>query len=383
MALIYFTQVSFYEIENRKHIPLDLRDIGFDKRPPYTRWIPYGMPQLGQYKWIMDIVFFLYPSEEDARNGTEYGGTGFLVAVPSKRWPKEYYHIHGVSNWHVVAGDTGAATIRLNRRDDPSKPDVLGFDPSEWTFGGLKTPDIAISLPLELDPSVHKVEAIGLDAFLTQESEANADINAADDVFMIGRFVDYDGVETNVPSFRFGNISIIDAKIKQERGYKGRSIVVDMHSRTGYSGSPVFVYRTPGSVFAPNLDLLTSWHFIRFLGIHWGQFPEEWELKTIDKQAMASASMITDGKYVQGLSGMSCAIPAADIIGLLNHPELEVKREAVELQLSSVMFRKCVRPLPMIAGGPPGFENQIGAPVREELENEMRKQAIAMNLGGI
>jgi hypothetical protein len=93
--------------------------------------------------------------------------------------------------------------------------------------------------------------------------------------------------------------------------------------------------------------------------------------------------MITDGKYVQGLSGMSCAIPAADIIGLLNHPELEVKREAVELQLSSVMFRKCVRPLPMIAGGPPGFENQIGAPVREELENEMRKQAIAMNLGGI
>jgi hypothetical protein len=67
------------------------------------------MPQLGQYKPIMDTVFFLYPTEEDARAGTKYGGTGFLVGVPSKRWPDEYYHIHGVSNWHVIAGKTGAS----------------------------------------------------------------------------------------------------------------------------------------------------------------------------------------------------------------------------------------------------------------------------------
>ncbi len=337
------------------------------------------MPQLGQYKWIMDIVFFLYPSEADAKSGTEYGGTGFLIAVPSKRWPNDYYHIHGVSNWHVISGDTGAATIRLNRRDEPSKPDVLSFDPSEWTFSGLKTPDIAISPPLDLNLGVHKAEAIGLDSFLTPEAETSADINAADDVFMIGRFVDYDGVETNVPSFRFGNISIIDAKIKQERDYTGRSIVVDMHSRTGYSGSPVFVYRTPGSVFAPNLDLLTSWHFIRFLGIHWGQFPEEWELKTKDKGAMASSSMITDGKYVQGLSGMSCVIPAADIVSLLNHPELVAKREAVEIQIAPDMPKKSLRPLPMVAGGPPGYKNPFSTPVREELEQEMRKQAIIMS----
>src|SRR5947209_5313437 len=66
-------------------------------------------------------------------------------------------------------------------------------------------------------------------------------VNAADDIFMVGRFVDYDGVETDVLSVRFGHISIIDAQIRQSTNYRGRSIIVDMHSRTGYSGSPVFV----------------------------------------------------------------------------------------------------------------------------------------------
>jgi hypothetical protein len=355
------------------------------------------MPQLGQYKWIMDIVFFLYPTVAEAKNGREYGGTGFLVAVPSKRWPDEYYHIHGVTNWHVISGTTGASMMRINRKNDPNNVDIFQFDPSEWTFGGFRTPDIAISPPLDLDPDLHKAEAIGLDAFLTPETELKADINAADDVFMIGRFVDYDGVETNVPSFRFGNISIMNAKVKQ-RGYTGRSIVVDMHSRTGYSGSPVFVYRTSGSVFAPVLDLVTSWHFIRFLGIHWGQFLEEWELKTKNKAqrmrwrrrkhtspfrgrpARSASSMITDGSYVEGLSGMTCVNPAADIVSLLNHPELVAKREAIEIQMAPDMPKRGLKPLPMEAGSPPGFDNPFVPHVRHGLEEEIRKQAAIFGL---
>ncbi len=375
-------------------IPLDLRDIRFKQAPvlgygsrgtPYFRWVPYGMPQLGQYKPVMDTVFFLYPTEEDARSGTEYGGTGFLVAVPSKRWPDEYYHVHGVTNWHVIAGKTCASVIRINRRDS-GVPETFPFDPSEWTFKGFGWHDIAISPPLRLDPNVHKAGAVGLDTFLTRESEVATDINAADDVFMIGRFVDYDGVETNVPSFRFGNISIMDAKVKQkETNFSGRSIVVDMHSRTGYSGSPVFVYRTPGSVFAPNVDLMMSWHFIRLVGILWGVFPEIWEIResastrstwerirhfivryiskvrppfllSNQRPPAAQASMITDGKYVKGLSGMSCVIPAANIIELLAHPELVARREEIELQITPQMERRSLHPMPMAGGGPPTFK---------------------------
>src|SRR3712207_8445784 len=51
-------------------------------------------------------------------------------------------------------------------------------------------------------------------------------------VFMIGRFIDYVGAQTNAPAFRSGNINILDAKVKQANDYFGRSIVIDMHSRT-------------------------------------------------------------------------------------------------------------------------------------------------------
>src|SRR5438132_10678016 len=92
-------------------VPRDFQDVPFARRPiwsagsrgtPYIRWVPYGMPQLGRYKWILDMVFFLYRSEEDAIAGTGYGGTGFFVSVPSRRWPDQYHHHHGVTNWHVA-----------------------------------------------------------------------------------------------------------------------------------------------------------------------------------------------------------------------------------------------------------------------------------------
>ena len=88
--------------------------------------------------------------------------------------------------------------------------------------------------------------------FLTDKDIEDAEINAGEDVFMLGRFIDYDGVEANVPSMRFGNLSMMEAHVPQPTpsGFSGASYVVDMHSRTGYSGSPVYIYRTIGSLFA-------------------------------------------------------------------------------------------------------------------------------------
>jgi hypothetical protein len=167
---------------------------------------------------------------------------------------------------------------------------------------------------------------------------------------MVGRFVDYDGVEANVPSFRFGNISIMNAQIKQSTGYMGRSIVVDMHSRTGYSGSPVFVYRTPGSHFSETaeMNLITGGHYLKILGIHWGQFPEQWEIKSAPGKSPAkkSASLITEGNYIEGLSGMTCAAPASAILEILYGPELSRMREEIELQLEPTFHKWDGRPKP-------------------------------------
>ncbi len=307
---------------------------------PYTRWIPYGMPQLGRYKEILDSVFFLYPSEEDADRRTKFGGTGFLVAVPCRRWP-DHDHIHGITNWHVAC-ELGCSTVRINRID--GAPEVFPLDPVEWVFRP-RSHDIAISPPLMLDVRVHKVRTVPVDALLTSEMEVQHDINAGDDVFMAGRFVDYHGSETNVPAYRFGNISIIDAKVKQRNGYFGRSIVIDMHSRSGFSGSPVFVYRTTGSLFLESGQNAHG-HLLKLLGIHWGQFPEKWELKSEagTRSIPEEAALITDGKYVEGLSGMTCVAPASAILDLLDDSALQAMREANERKLEPLMAQRGLEP---------------------------------------
>ncbi len=171
------------------------------------------------------------------------------------------------------------------------------------------------------------------------------DIGPAEDVFTVGRFIDYDGNETNEPSFRFGNISIVNATIKQPTRYLGSSLVIDMHSRTGYSGSPVWVYRTPGTVFAKDNDLAMTWHYIKLLGIQYGQFPEVWEIK--DQKApnprAAQSTLLTDGKYVEGWSGMSCAAPSYAILELLNDQKLQEMRRVIDEEITPDMSSQ-VRP---------------------------------------
>ena len=283
------------------------------------------MPKLGHYSPLLQSVFFLYRTKEDAELGINFQGTGFLVAVPSIQWP-DYCHIHGITNWHVAIDYLPAPCIRINTYQ--GKPEIFDFDPSEW----IHQPDgydVAISPPLKLDSKIHIFSPLDINSFFLTTAEEKADeIGPADDVFMIGRFTDYHGAEVNDPALRFGHISVMDAKIKQLTGYFGRSIMLDMNSRSGFSGSPVFIYRTLGSHFIeqalPGQFLAGGGHYIKLLGMHWGQFNEQWELKKkISESKTDKNSLVVDGKYIIGLSGMTCTIPASCIAEVLNLPETQ------------------------------------------------------------
>jgi hypothetical protein len=242
-----------------------------------------------------------------------------LTHIPTISDPNRYWWI-AVSNWHLAV-KRGFSVVRINRLD--GGVDIFDHDPSEWHVlpGG---PDVA-AIPLTVGSSVHKIRGVGPSMYLTKEwnrAEDHRHINVGDDVFMIGRFIDYDGVETNKPSLRFGNISIMEAPVPQTTGHAGQSLVLDMHSRTGFSGSPVFVYRTSGSYFGevPDGDIWKAemWlgHTMMFLGLHWGQFPEAWQLreKGAPKEKQESnVALVTDGKYVEGMSGMTLVIPAETV----------------------------------------------------------------------
>jgi hypothetical protein len=146
----------------------------------------------------------------------------------------------------------------------------------------------------------------------------NNQIGFGDDVFMLGLFLDETGTAIELPKARFGNISAMPSRytqIEQENGENHPSIIMDMHSRGGHSGSPVFIYRTLGA----NLDRanttsigLTEGPLFKFFGVHWGQFPETLTLKS--------------GEEVKGWSGMTCAIPSWRLAAPLNLPKIKEHR---------------------------------------------------------
>jgi hypothetical protein len=293
---------------------------------PYFHKARVGMPHLPPR--VLNSTFYLYPSADDARHGRNAGGTGFFFGV----------HVHGdnwavyaVTNWHVAV-KVGASVIRVNCLNGP--PDIFELDPTQWQFVP-RWHDLAVT-QIPLSPDRHDFSFIDAKMAVQKEHLAPGLIGPGEDIFMPGLFVDHDGGETNRPALRFGNISVLPAPIKQETGATSDCYVLDMHSRTGYSGSPVFVYRTLGS----NLDqsqglwLGPSEQFIMLLGVHVGQFPEMWELKA----GQISETALTRGAnaaFVRGMSGMTVAIPAWSLLEFLNMPQFKQFRDSTAKRLET------------------------------------------------
>jgi len=280
----------------------------------YFRPMRVGMPKIPEDS--QQTVFYVYSNKEDARDGNNVGGTGFYAGIRSEKHPNIVY-IYGITNWHVVFGESGASVIRVNRKG--KKPDILDYDLVDWDFipnGG----DVAISPILSIGDK-HLMRYVQVESFATENIVKKLKINVGDNMFMMGRFVDHDGGKINLPSARFGHISVMPTYVPREdhNNLNVKSYILDMHSRTGYSGSPVYVFRVP----CADLDAINSgknpWRFPPFLyllGIHWGQFPEEWKGKKG-----------TDKIIFHGVSGMSLVVPAERILDLINTPKLKAQRD--------------------------------------------------------
>lgn len=328
----------------------------------------FGMPKISAK--LLDCAFYLYPTKEAAASGHRFGGTGFFVGVRSAVIPNGYF-CYAVTNHHVLTA--GNSVIRINMRDGGT--DIIPTDPSDWVFqaGG---DDLAV-LPIPLGDHL-KVAYIESDMFATEANVKDLGIGPGDDVFMIGRFVDHDGGATNSPAVRFGNISVDPSIMSDTLGHKSLSYILDIHSRTGYSGSPVFFYRTSGSDLDAAMngrEITLSAPEMRFLGIHYSQFPEEWEIKELQKQVAASsvpaAAVIVDEnkRVVVGMSGMTCAIPAWRIMTLLDTPALKKQREAADAGLFAKSAPSAL-PVPEVSSDNSNhqedFNNLLDAAVKEK-----------------
>jgi len=350
---------------------ISLHDLEFARIPvPFasergvaqTRWVRVGMPLIPNN--VVHGTFYLYRSREDALAGKKPAGSGFIVRHDGEPSPYVFgnrgVQHYAVTNWHVAC-EEGASVIRLNTKDGGT--DVVELGPEDWHFLPGKY-DIAVA-PLTIDEKVHVASAISTQSFFQPIPNWGRDhmVGVGDDVFMIGLFVDHDGLTTNIPSARFGNISMLPnprATIRQPTGYDGESFVIDMHSRTGFSGSPVYVYRTfaadlNGSHFGYEVEVFGVRHtsgdrykgrvrlphtLFALLGIHWGQFPEKWELKERVKLREVRKDLIVEGAYVEGMSGMTCVIPAMCIWEVLEMPSLTGPREEAQKAASAALVAK-------------------------------------------
>ena len=286
-----------------------------------------GMPRIP--KNYLNSVFFLYKTKSDAERRNCAGGTGFIVSLPTVLPSLSF--VYFVTNWHVAIRD-GYPVVRIETHS--GEPDIFDLDCADWFFS--PNLDIAV-VPVNMNAKIHDVAAVPAHSFMTQEYANQHDIGPGEDVFMVGRFIDQQGPGRDVPALRFGNISMDPAPLMQANGEAADSYCIDIHSRSGYSGSPVFVYRTIGYDLEEQLLGRREDHMVEggrgllaLLGIHWGQFPELWELTSdgnLKEEGHGGQMLMSGSRFVKGLSGMTCVLPAWCIERVLNMPKLKNRRD--------------------------------------------------------
>ncbi len=199
---------------------------------PYRVWetaMPYIAPP------YLNCALYLYHSRADAENGSDTGGSGFLVGIESEVVPNRY-HLYAVTADHVRHR---SPVVRLNITED--EVEVFDLLPEHWIphAGG---DDVAVC-PLDLIPSRSSLSIVVMDEMLTEDLIRQERIGQGDNCFMVGRLIGHDGKQRNKPVLRFGNIAMMQGMVDQpNRGREQESFLVEMRSKSGFSGSAVFVY---------------------------------------------------------------------------------------------------------------------------------------------
>ena len=267
---------------------------------------------------LLESVLYVYRSEDDARNGTSAGGSGFFVSMPSKVQGRDY--IYAVTNKHVI--DAGASVLRINTMD--GKSDTIQTSPDTWET--MFDDDLAV-LPLQTLPVTAGVWAVPVDMFLDPHRIALADIGPGDDVALLGRFITHDGRQRNKPVARFGNIAMSHDYHEPIRVGDGRNqvgVLVECRSLSGFSGSPVFVY--PDIARRPSRSLNTEavnsrLAEPRLLGVDCGHLPTWAGL--FEARDRSSTQL---GGWVDTNSGIAVVVPAWHLAKVLNQDHLAQQR---------------------------------------------------------
>jgi hypothetical protein len=284
----------------------------------YEVWEP-AVPRIADD--FIDCCLYLYPSTVDAEAGTKIGGSGFVVGLHSKQYDDIFY-LYAVTNRHVV--ETGGTVIRLNT--NTGNTDILDYNERHWVLHPAGD-DLAVCPLPSFNDKPYKYKAITeRDHFITHAAIEELNIGPGDDVFVVGRFVNQEGRQRNVPSVRFGNIAQMPADIiRQARGagfFDQESFVVEARSIGGYSGAPVFVGMDPTLLRNNHSGVVSNRIFL--LGVCWG-YITDWN-PVCDNVG----TPVQGGTQVKSNTGMMAVVPSWKLSELLHMANLEDARKKAD-----------------------------------------------------
>jgi len=330
----------------------------------------------------------LYPTEEAAQEGIAAGGTGFLAIVPSEENPG-YGYVYAITNRHVIDAPFCSPVVRINTLQGDTE--IREYKQEDW-IPHPDGDDIAAVQIKDIQPERLKLWAIPLREFANEDKLAEFEIGPGDEVFTVGRFITHSGLQRNLPSVRFGNISMMpEEEIADHRGHKQKLYLVEVRSLRGSSGSPVFVYLSPWiprpSEFrgdAPEeieemlksvaINMLGPW----LLGIACADLPYKEEVWAKVLVGGVETEVKTDAVAYSN-SGQMAVIPAWRIQDfLLNDEGFKMAREASEKKRAETKAKSPLRPTAQDQKDTgitrDGFENALRLASRKVSEPESGKK---------
>jgi hypothetical protein len=295
---------------------------------PITFWEPLMARTPDE---LADCIVYLYPTVDEAQRGATreepgFGGTGFLVTVPVEGADPPQGMLYVVTNSHVVGPEGQSCVIRLNTQAGGTE--IIETDPDAWVHHG--DGDDVAALPVGgLQPAHFRYQSLGWETWpVTAEFIDEQRVGPGDEVVYLGRFRMQEGQRRNLPTTRSGIIARmpLDEGVEHPRGFDQESFIIESHSISGYSGSPVFLYIPPFSwrgQLVADQSIASNWH-IKLIGIDWGHFPDLTRVLGKDRKTPSQ-----EERWVKQNSGLMMVVPSWRIDQLLRDDDrLKQQRQA-------------------------------------------------------
>jgi hypothetical protein len=291
---------------------------------PYTRVVrhtarghPYEVWERPLPRIIDDTlncVAYLYRSRHEAEEAINIGGSGFLISVPCETLPPPAGFVYAVTNKHVI--DAGGVAIRVNLRNGGF--DVIETKRADWILA--QDDDLAICVVHGFGSGRYQVKTVPRDMCMKRADIEAENIGPGDEIILVGRFINHEGKERNMPTVRFGHISQMPIEPIEYEGQQQESFLCEVKSIGGFSGSPVFLAPITGFGRPENSKLKKH---AMLLGVDWAH------LQNVESAVDERGHKIPHIRFPTN-TGMMAVVPSWKLDALLDHPRALEERKMEE-----------------------------------------------------